>query len=64
MVNVLFDERFRTTSPPYFPTTNAYESSRVRIEGNIRMVANIGLSTLTCRKEGLLVRYSEGYTLA
>ncbi|MBP1656384.1 MAG: hypothetical protein H6Q31_985, partial [Bacteroidetes bacterium] len=25
MVNVLFDERFRTTSPPYFPTTNAYE---------------------------------------
>jgi hypothetical protein len=25
MVNIRFDERFRTTSPPYFPTTNAYE---------------------------------------
>jgi hypothetical protein len=24
-VNIRFDERFRTTSPPYFPTTNAYE---------------------------------------
>jgi hypothetical protein len=25
MVNIRFDERFRTTSPPFFPTTNAYE---------------------------------------
>jgi len=25
MCNIRFDERFRTTSPPYFPTTNAYE---------------------------------------
>jgi hypothetical protein len=24
-VNIRFDERFRTSSPPYFPTTNAYE---------------------------------------
>lgn len=24
-VNIRFDERFRTTSPPFFPTTNAYE---------------------------------------
>jgi hypothetical protein len=24
-VNIRFDERFRTTSPPFFPSTNAYE---------------------------------------
>ena len=24
-VNIRFDERFRTTAPPFFPTTNAYE---------------------------------------
>ena len=24
-VNITFDERFRTTAPPFFPTTNAYE---------------------------------------
>jgi hypothetical protein len=24
-VNIRFDERFRTSSPPFFPTTNAYE---------------------------------------
>ena len=24
-VNIRFDERFRTTAPPYFPTTNSYE---------------------------------------
>ena len=25
MVNIRFDERFRTSAPPYFPTTKAYE---------------------------------------
>ena len=24
-VNIQFDERFRTSAPPFFPTTNAYE---------------------------------------
>ena len=24
-VNIRFDERFRTSSPPFFPTTHAYE---------------------------------------
>ena len=25
MANIRFDERFRTSSPPYFPTTKSYE---------------------------------------